>query len=133
MAQIKSTRANRKLTASEKRRIASVRERIEREFPPGSIVRSPAKLPRTSKLGDFFDLRAAVHALKSARESKGLSLSDLERATGIDRSAISRIENSENGNPTINTLSRYARALGKQIAIALVDIDSSVKPPHRAV
>ena len=32
----------------------------------------------------------------------------------MSRSAISRLENDESANPTLETLSRYAEALGKQ-------------------
>jgi len=34
-----------------------------------------------------------------------------------------RIESGENGNPTVNTLLRYARAIGRKINVALVEAD----------
>jgi transcriptional regulator with XRE-family HTH domain len=41
--------------------------------------------------------------------------------TGMGRSAISRLENDETANPTIETLMRYAHALGKDLSITLRD------------
>ncbi len=62
--------------------------------------------------------------LRKAREAQGLSLADVQQATGIDRAALCRIETGENGNPTVNTLLRYARAIGRKINVALVEADS---------
>ena len=45
----------------------------------------------------------------------------MQERTGMSRSAISRLENDELANPTLETLSRYAEALGKQLAIMLTD------------
>jgi transcriptional regulator with XRE-family HTH domain len=40
--------------------------------------------------------------------------------TGMDRMAISRLENGKNANPTVSTLVRYASALGRSLAWGLV-------------
>ena len=52
-----------------------------------------------------------------------MSLADVQQATGIDRSALCRIESGENGNATVNTLIRYSRPLGRRINVALLEID----------
>jgi transcriptional regulator with XRE-family HTH domain len=44
--------------------------------------------------------------------------------TGMDRAMISRLENGQVDNPTIATVSRYARALGKRVEVRLVDAGS---------
>ena len=44
------------------------------------------------------------------RFAQGLSLADLSSRTGMDRAALSRLENS--GNPTLKTLFRYAQGIG---------------------
>ena len=67
------------------------------------------------------DLRKAFELLKAERLSQGLSLADMRARTGIGRSAISRLENDPEANPTIATLTRYADALGKRVTIALID------------
>ena len=66
-------------------------------------------------------LREAVGALKAAREALGLTLADIKARTGIEKGNLSRLENAPNPNPTIETLTRYADAVGKELVITLVD------------
>ena len=70
--------------------------------------------------GVFMDLNAIGGALKKARADANLSLSDLEAVTGIDRAALSRMENDVNA-PSLATLSRYAKGLSKELRVILVD------------
>ncbi len=58
--------------------------------------------------------------LKAERMKKGLSLADMKDRTGIERSTLSGLEksgleNSGEANPTLNTLVRYADAVGKLV------------------
>ena len=69
-------------------------------------------------------LREAVAALKTTREALGLSLADIKAYTGIEKSNLSRLENDPLANPTIDTICRYAEAVGKEIVITLVDISN---------
>ncbi len=62
-----------------------------------------------------------MQELKAAREAKGLSLAAIYEQTGIDRSAISKLENVTNENPTIGTLLRYAEFVGKLLQIQVLD------------
>jgi CTP:molybdopterin cytidylyltransferase MocA len=66
-------------------------------------------------------LTDAVKLLRAERERQGLSLSDVQARTKIDRSTLSTLENADRPNPTIGTLSRIAEALGKSIQIVLAD------------
>ena len=59
--------------------------------------------------------------LRTARQSVGLSLTQLAERTGMTRQAISRIESAENRNPTISTIVRLAEALNKECVIELHD------------
>ena len=59
--------------------------------------------------------------LKAERELRGLSLADVGEKTGLSKSAISKLENNEDANPTVNTLSRYAEALGMTLAVTLTE------------
>ena len=60
--------------------------------------------------------------LREARQSAGLSLTQLSERTGMTRQAISRIESGENRNPTMSTIIRLAEALNKQCVIDLLDV-----------
>jgi ribosome-binding protein aMBF1 (putative translation factor) len=60
-------------------------------------------------------------ALRAERERLGLSLSEVSARCGIEKGAISRIENGLNANPTLDTLRRCATALGKVLSLGLVE------------
>jgi transcriptional regulator with XRE-family HTH domain len=66
-------------------------------------------------------LVARLPQLKAAREKRGLSLADLTKRTGMDRSAISKLESGQRPNPTLDTLVRYAEAVGKRLVVQLAD------------
>lgn len=62
-------------------------------------------------------IRDAFKILKAERQCQGLSLSDVEERSGIGRAALSRLENENEPNPTVTTLTRYAEALGKKLVV----------------
>ncbi|MCG8649122.1 MAG: helix-turn-helix domain-containing protein, partial [Pirellulales bacterium] len=64
---------------------------------------------------------AVVRQLREAREAAGISLSELEMRTGIQKSALSRLENSKSPNPTLATLRRYANAVGVELHVSIGD------------
>jgi len=59
--------------------------------------------------------------LRAARQEKDLNIQQLSDLTGISRAAISRIESGDNKNPTLTTLLRIAKALGKEVMVSLRD------------
>lgn len=65
------------------------------------------------------EVEKVVAALKSERERLGLSLADVEAASGLKRSALSRLENDPNANPTLLTLQRYALALQMSLSASV--------------
>ena len=65
-------------------------------------------------------LLAIVQKLKLEREQMGVSLGELSIRTGIAKSNLSRLENKSDISPTLETLSRYANAVGKSIDIKIV-------------
>ena len=67
-----------------------------------------------------------VQAIIDARESAGLTQSELAKKTGIAQGDISKIENG-NGNPSIKTLKRLAQGMGKTLRIEFVDPDEKGK------
>jgi DNA-binding XRE family transcriptional regulator len=75
-----------------------------------------------SLAGEYPYLRPFLAGLKRAREAAGLSLADVARRCGIDKAALSRLENGQNPNPTLDTLWRYAAALGKRLVLDTANI-----------
>jgi DNA-binding XRE family transcriptional regulator len=72
-------------------------------------------------MGTLMDLLQALHELKAVREQAGLSLADVAERSGIDKAALSRLENGIQANPTVETLLRYAAAVGKRLRWTLED------------
>jgi transcriptional regulator with XRE-family HTH domain len=46
---------------------------------------------------------------------------------GIDQPALSRLENGHNRNPTLDTLWKYAAALGKRLVLSAEDLETAGK------
>jgi DNA-binding phage protein len=69
-------------------------------------------------------LLKTLSALQVARQSRGLSLTEIARRSGIDPASLSRLEAGKNSNPTFETLSRYAAALGLRLDLSLVEIET---------
>ncbi len=105
---------NGKLTPEEAAKYKAIREQIAQELPD-LIVRHHERLASLDQLHEL------LMELKAAREAKGLSLSDLTELTGMDRSALSKLETGQRTNPTVETLVRYAEAVGKRLVVSLAD------------
>jgi ribosome-binding protein aMBF1 (putative translation factor) len=105
---------NRRVTPEEAAKYKAVREQVAAELPD-LIARHHARMASLDQLQEL------IKQLKAARETKGLSLSDLTEMTGMDRSALSKLETGQRTNPTVETLVRYAEAVGKRLVVALAD------------
>lgn len=60
-----------------------------------------------------------IKAIIRERENQSLSQQALADLTGINRADISRLENG-GGNPSLKTMKRLAKGLGKKLKIELV-------------
>jgi len=105
---------DRHLAPEEAAKYRGIRAQIAEELPE-LITRHSERLVALDQLADL------VEQLKVAREEKGLSLADLTRLTGMDRSALSKLETGQRLNPTIETLVRYADAVGKRLVVSLAN------------
>ena len=114
-------RSERRLTTAEKARVAEVRRLVEGERE--DILRRGREILAEER-GRNAALRDVSRLLKAERVSQGLTLADVQQRSGIDPPALSRLENEADANPTVATLTRYADALGKQLVVALVDLDA---------
>jgi DNA-binding XRE family transcriptional regulator len=106
---------DRKLTPEEVAKYNAIREQVAKELPD-LIARHHERMATVDQLQDLFV------QLKTAREAKGLSLADLTDLTGMDRSALSKLETGQRANPTVETLMRYAEAVGKRLVVSLTDV-----------
>ena len=97
------------------------REEIARERSDGGEIEATP----LGTAGDVADLARLAGRLRSAREARGLSLDDVAAASGIERSAVSKLERGAT-NPTFRTLARYAEAIGMGLVVDLTPIEAPV-------
>jgi DNA-binding XRE family transcriptional regulator len=105
---------DRRLTPDEAAKYKAVREQVAEELPQ-LISR------HHERMASLEELDKLLSQLKAAREAKGLSLADVTELTGMDRSALSKLETGQRANPTVETLVRYAEAVGKRLVVSLTD------------
>jgi ribosome-binding protein aMBF1 (putative translation factor) len=121
MAMKRETRDQRNRSPQEVARLREIRERFQREKPSLSSLVASGEFSPPIKQGEYFLVMQLAAMLKKERENSGLTLQNLSDATGIDRSAISRIENGVAENPTIGTIAKIAGSLGKRLVFAFED------------
>ena len=107
-------RVKRRLTAAEVKRHRRIIKDVVRE-KDAIVARGRAVLAAHDRL------QLALQTLKAKRQERGLSLTDVQRLSGIDRARLSRLESDPHANPTIETLNRIAQALGVEVRVAIVD------------
>ena len=102
----------RRLRPTEVARYRTIRTQVDDELPE-IVGRHRERMSARHQVWQLAD------QLKSARMEKGLSLADLTELTGMDRSAISKLETGQRANPTLDTLVRYAQAVGRRLVVKL--------------
>jgi len=121
MAKKIGKRIYRQATVEEQERHKRIREQIQEELPD---IKKRAQQKLAEAMQHGIAIQHAMSVLKAERVKKGLSLSAMKERTGIERSTLSRLENNEVANPTIDTLTRYADAVGKKVFVVFADADA---------
>jgi ribosome-binding protein aMBF1 (putative translation factor) len=101
-------------SAAERARIRALREKYKARPTPEQLLASGDYTP-LAPLGVHLQIKQIMHQLKDARAKAGLSLADLAQRTQIDRGYLSKLENMQQANTTLETVSRIADALGLEI------------------
>jgi DNA-binding phage protein len=115
----KSKRIFRKTTPAERQRIIDLQEALDQELP---MIKMRGHLIRH----EWKKALEAISKLRTERERRGMSLADVQKKANIGRSALCKLENSPEPNPTVRTLLRYADAIG-------MELDIELKPKPQAV
>ena len=100
---------------ADRARHKAIRERYQKEKPTLEQLLASGDYEGPIPLGVYLSMRQALTELKKSRQAAGLSLAAVAARSGIDKAALSRLENGLQTNPTIDTLMRYAVAVGKQL------------------
>jgi DNA-binding XRE family transcriptional regulator len=73
---------------------------------------------------DLADEYLLVRELLTARSRAGLTQEQVAQSIGTTKSAISRLEAAGKHSPSVATLKKYAEAVGCQVEIRLLPVDS---------
>lgn len=112
-------------TPEQKAAEQAIRERFQHDKPSLQDLVDGGDIDQVYSMGEYWELRKTFSALKSLREQQGLSISDMAERTGMDRAMISRLENGQLDNPTLATVGRYAKALGKRVVVNFVNAEET--------
>jgi DNA-binding XRE family transcriptional regulator len=102
-----------KLTPEERAEAEQLAEQAESEF---GMADARHARERSRHIRDI------IKQLRDERKRQGLSLEQMAGQADISSQEILQIENYVNVNPTIVTVQRMARALGKSILIHLIEL-----------
>jgi DNA-binding XRE family transcriptional regulator len=116
-ARIEAAKAKRR-TPEARAEEAKIREALNREYRETGTIEAAGDAIATE---DMIAFSRFMFSLRRERERLGLSLADVAKLAGIDKAALSRLENGLQINPTVNTLARYVRALGKSLKWGVTD------------
>jgi DNA-binding XRE family transcriptional regulator len=114
-----------KVSRDQKAAIKAIRAREMQEQPGPDELIDRGEIDELVPHAQYLELRALTSRMRRLREQQGLSLTDLSEKVGMTRAAISRLENGWNLNPTLETLFRYAEAIGADLHLT---IDVSAEP-----
>ena len=106
-------------TPEDQQRLDEIRERFQGERPGLGDLLDSGDVTEVISQGEYLDLRAMLGELKQHRQRQGLSLADVAERSGMDRSAVSRRKYGVYANPTVDTLYRYAEAIGAEIGFTV--------------
>ena len=104
-------------TAEDRARHQAIREKFREWHPSAEELIASGEGAAFDIRGEYRQLRPLVEEIKQARETAGLTLAEVSRRCGIDQPALSRLENGHNKNPTLDTLWRYAAAVGRRLLL----------------
>jgi hypothetical protein len=130
---VKRVHRKTELSPAELTALKAKREKFQRERPTLAKLQGSGEYVEPMTQKEYWDCRKVGVFLRRLREQQGLSLTDVSAKTGIDRAALSRLENS--GNPTMKTLFRYAEGVGMELefeGISGTTVRIRVRRRHRS-
>jgi transcriptional regulator with XRE-family HTH domain len=104
-------------TAADRARHQAIREKFRDWHPSPEELIASGEGANFDLRGEYHQLRPLLEGLRRAREAAGLTLAEVSRRCGIDQPALSRLENGHTKNPTLDTLWRYAAAVGRRLVL----------------
>jgi hypothetical protein len=115
-------------TPEELAELRAERARFSRERPGPEDLIASGEYVGPIRQGNIMALLSALAVLKRHRDEQGLSLADVSERSGMDRAMLSRLENGKILNPTMETLWRYADAIGTQFSLFVGPFPAGSEP-----
>ncbi|MDR0945691.1 MAG: helix-turn-helix domain-containing protein [Bifidobacteriaceae bacterium] len=72
---------------------------------------------KIAELADRMHQEVEAYRLKELREASGLTQTDIAQRLGVSQARVSAIEHGDTGSTRLNTLRRYAQALGGRLRV----------------
>jgi DNA-binding XRE family transcriptional regulator len=119
-------------TAEDRARHQAIRNMFRNWHPSPEELIASGEAAKFDLHGEYRQLRPFIEEVKRAREAAGLTLADVSRRCGIDQPALSRLENGHNKNPTLDTLWRYAAAVGRRLILTTEAIRDTRQAQEKA-
>ncbi len=105
--------------AEQQAAIRAIRDRSKIDRPGPDELIDRGEIDELVPQAHYIEIRALAVQLRTLRERRGWSLTDLSERTNLTRAAISRLENGYNLNPTAETLFRYLEPFGVGLKFVL--------------
>lgn len=129
---MKSRKKRITLTAEERRRAEETRRIFENWHPTIEELLATGEYDGPFGAGNDYRITQVLVALRQAHEAAGLTQEQLAEGTGINATAISRIERGRQRNVTLRTLQRLAHGVGCQLLFRVVpEEQEAAEPPKR--
>ncbi len=117
---------------AEATRTKALREKYRQKPTPEELL-SSGDYSTPVPLGVYLTIKQLMGQLKEARREAHLSLADLAERTRIDRAYLSKLENLQQANTTLETVSRIAAALGLELHLRVMRRSSTKKRNQQKV
>jgi len=99
------------------KQLEALEARVSRDIPPAELAAleaaADAAYVRVTQVAQL------LRELKRLREARGLTQAQVDERSGIGRANVSRLENAHLENPSLETILRYAQAVGAELLIAV--------------
>jgi len=114
------TKASKRPELTEEEQAAeAIRARASEEQPGPDELIDRGELDELVPHAQYLEVRTLGTKMREIREGLGLSLTDVSERSGLTRAVVSRLENGWKLNPTLETLFRYAEALGSDLHLTI--------------
>ncbi len=100
-----------KITPERIAELSDLAKKIDREEKSAIVATGQAHFARHDRI------KAAIGRLKAARVKKQMTLEQVAERSGIGKANLSRLENDESPNPTMDTLLRVSDAVGYELRL----------------